>query len=256
MQKKATIGGWIYIAWFYTIFGVMLIILYPLIIYGLRNPKRHFWVYRLRRRGCRLVLLLTGIRNRVHNRAPWPEGPVVYVCNHTSLLDILVGLAVIPQPVIYVGKEELAGIPLFGKFFKYLDIPVQRGNAERGEWLLGETQRRLELGWSIVWFPEGTTSAIAPGILRFKNGAFRLAMQARVPVVPLTFVDHWRLQHYDKPGDNRPGINRIVVGEPLHPSDDPSAMIGLRNEARSAIINEIYQWWGGEPGGVGTLKKD
>lgn len=229
--------------WFYTVLGTVLILLYPLFFFGFHNPKYHFWAHRLRRRGCRLVLVLTGIRNKVIQKSPWPSQPVIYAANHTSLLDILVGLAIIPQPVIYVGKAELAKIPVFGQFFKYLDIPVDRGNARKGEEVLTKAVKRLQEGWSIVWFPEGTTSAIAPGLLKFKNGAFRLAVQAQVPVVPLTFVDHWHLQHYDKPGDNRPGKNRIVVGEGTVPGKGDDAIVTLRNQTRKAIIDEMSRWW-------------
>jgi len=243
VQKQATIGGWIYLAWFYTVLGTVLIVLYPLIIYGLRNRKRHFWVHRLRRKACRVILFLTGVRNRVYRDAPWPDRPVIYAANHTSVLDILVGLAVIPQPVLYSGKSELRQIPLFGRFFKYLDMSVERGNTKAGVELLSKAANRIAEGWSIVWFPEGTTSPIAPGLLKFKNGAFRLAVQAQVPVVPLTFVNHWHLQHYDTPGDNRPGKNRIVVGAPIEPGAGSEAVMAIKNQTRQAIIDEMNRWW-------------
>lgn len=243
MKRRTTWWGWIYLSWFYTVLALTLIVLYPFLIYGLRDPSRHHWVHRLRSRACRFVLFITGVRTRFPNKPDWPNRPVIFLANHTSILDILVGLAIIPQPVVYVGKAELRNIPLFGRFFKYLDIPVERGNSEKGAWVMEQAIAKLREGWSVVWFPEGTTSLIAPDLLKFKNGAFRLAVRAHIPVVPVTFVDHWHLQHYDRPGDNRPGKNRVDVGSLITPGTGEGAMLALKRSVRSGMMQILMQYW-------------
>ena len=74
----------------------------------------------------------------------------------------------------------------------------------------------LEKGISITLFPEGTILHNGPRIGRFKNGPFRLAIQAQVPVVPITFLDNWVLLPDDfLKRTGRPGISRVIIHDPI-----------------------------------------
>jgi 1-acyl-sn-glycerol-3-phosphate acyltransferase len=106
------------------------------------------------------------------------------------MIDIMVMLAVTKNPFVFVGKKELAKIPVFGFFYKRTCILVDRGNAKSRKAVFDEARRRLQNGLSICIFPEGLVPEDESIVLSdFKNGAFRLAIEHQIPIVPLTFFD-------------------------------------------------------------------
>lgn len=115
----------------------------------------------------------------------WPEGgPFVVVANHQSILDILM-LARLPREMKWVAKEELFKIPWAGWMLRMAgDIAIRRGDPESGGEALARARAYLARGMSVMIFPEGTRSAKGT-LLPFKSGAFRLAIDAGVPVLPI-----------------------------------------------------------------------
>ncbi len=106
------------------------------------------------------------------------------MANHQSLLDILL-LSKVPHEMKWIAKESLFKVPWVGWMFRISgDIPVLRGNSESGGEALAKARRYLARGMSVMIFPEGTRSASAK-LLPFKSGAFRLAIEAGVPVLPI-----------------------------------------------------------------------
>jgi 1-acyl-sn-glycerol-3-phosphate acyltransferase len=114
-----------------------------------------------------------------------PEhGPFVVVANHQSMLDILL-LSRMPREMKWVAKEELFKIPWIGWMLRMTgDIAVRRGDPESGGEALAKAKRYLARGMSVMMFPEGTRSTKGT-MLPFKSGAFRLAIEAGVPVLPI-----------------------------------------------------------------------
>lgn len=115
----------------------------------------------------------------------------MFVANHTSIIDIMLMLAVIKYPFVFLGKVELARIPLFGYFYRRTCILVDRGSQKSRLEAFAEAQRRLKQGNSICIFPEGGVpedKTIDMAI--FKDGAFRLAIDHQIPIVPLAFHDN------------------------------------------------------------------
>jgi 1-acyl-sn-glycerol-3-phosphate acyltransferase len=113
-----------------------------------------------------------------------PKGPFVVVANHQSILDILL-LSRFPREMKWVAKEELFKLPWVGWMLRMTgDIPVRRGDPESGGEALARAKGYLEHGMSVMIFPEGTRSAKGT-MLPFKSGAFRLAIEAGVPVLPV-----------------------------------------------------------------------
>ena len=123
-------------------------------------------------------------RLRVEGRWPPGEQAYVVVANHQSMLDILL-LSHIPREMKWVGKEELFRIPWIGWMLRLTgDIAVKRGDAESGTEALGKARAYLARGMSVMFFAEGTRSKTGK-LLPFKSGAFRLAIDAGVPVLPV-----------------------------------------------------------------------
>jgi 1-acyl-sn-glycerol-3-phosphate acyltransferase len=112
------------------------------------------------------------------------KGPYVVVANHQSMLDILL-LSRLPREMKWVAKEELFKIPWIGWMLRMTgDIAVRRGDPESGGEALAKAKEYLARGMSVMMFPEGTRSTKGT-MLPFKSGAFRLALEAGVPVLPI-----------------------------------------------------------------------
>lgn len=142
--------------------------------------------------------------------------PCVIVSNHTSYLDIVLTPFYVKDTALFMGKSELLKAPLFRYFFVYMDIPVNRKSTTGSHRALVEAGKRLDLGYNMIIYPEGTISS--EGKLRaFKNGAFKLAIEKQVPIVPVVNLNNWQfLQNggfFKSYG--RPGIPRIIVGEAI-----------------------------------------
>jgi 1-acyl-sn-glycerol-3-phosphate acyltransferase len=122
-------------------------------------------------------------RLRVEGR--WPgKGPYVVVANHQSILDILL-LSRLPREMKWVAKESLFKVPWVGWMLRMSgDIPIRRGDPESGGEALARAREYLARGMNVMLFPEGTRSATGK-LLPFKSGAFRLALEAQVPVLPI-----------------------------------------------------------------------
>ncbi|HEY7027733.1 MAG TPA: lysophospholipid acyltransferase family protein [Gemmatimonadales bacterium] len=113
-----------------------------------------------------------------------PRRPYVVVSNHESFADILL-ISHLPWEMKWLSKVELMRIPVIG-WDMYLagDIPVERGTARSAVKAMQRCQEVLKKKVSVVIFPEGTRSATGE-MLPFKDGAFRLAIDAGVPILPL-----------------------------------------------------------------------
>ncbi|GLH72811.1 hypothetical protein GETHLI_13130 [Geothrix limicola] len=180
-----------------------------------------------------------GIRREL---AGWEELPaevrkgarsVIFVGNHTSLFDPPLMISTLPSHPVFIAKRELARVPFLGWVIwlaEFIFIDRDRHGAARQS--LQEAADRIRAGQSIVTFPEGTRSRDG-GLLPFKKGAFHLAFEAGVPVVPLAI--HGGLEVLPRGTWRVKGSPyRIQVGKPLEPRDfaDPEA---LRQAAESAV---------------------
>lgn len=146
------------------------------------------------------------------------------VANHSSMLDIMLMLAVIKQPFVFIGKKELSKIPVFGFFYRRTCILVDRNNQRSRIDAFEEAQRRLKQKNSICIFPEGGVPDDPTLVLdQFKEGAFRLAIEHQIPIVPLTFHDTKKRFSYrflsGCPGKLRVKIHHFISTEGLELSD-------------------------------------
>ena len=116
-----------------------------------------------------------------------------------------------------MGKKELEKVPLFNIFFKEMNILVDRKTNTGSHKAFIRAGQELDKGNSVIIFPEGTISREAPKLRPFKNGAFRLAIDKQVEIVPITFINAWkRLQ--DMPflqGKAGPGKVGIYIHKPI-----------------------------------------
>ena len=116
----------------------------------------------------------------------WSHRPAVFIFNHQSKADVIIMVSLLRRDIAAVGKKEIRKIPLVGRVFELAGtVLIDRENAssaiEAMQPLVDVIQKE---GKSVVIAPEGTRS-ITPELAPFKKGAFHLAMQAGVPIVPV-----------------------------------------------------------------------
>ncbi len=133
---------------------------------------------------ARLLFRLSGIRITVHGREHIAQdNPPIYVSNHTSYVDALILLSVLPAPVRFIAKVELRGVPLLGWLLARSGLVfVDRSHRQRSSGDAGRLTEHAVAGHSLMVFPEGTFRRHA-GLLPFRMGAFRAAAEAGRPVV-------------------------------------------------------------------------
>jgi 1-acyl-sn-glycerol-3-phosphate acyltransferase len=176
-------------------------------------------------------------RLRIEGR--WPAGgPFVVVANHQSILDILM-LSRLPREMKWVAKEELFKLPWVGWMLRMSgDIPIRRGDAESGGEALARAKAYLARGMSVMIFPEGTRSARGT-LLPFKSGAFRLALEAGAPVLPIAV--HGTAEGMPKGGPwVRPCRAFARILAPVEVAGrGTEATIAVRDEVRRRIAAEL-----------------
>ena len=164
-------------------------------------------------------------------------GPFVIVANHASYLDGFVLMSIVPGAACYVVKRELADQFFARVLLKRLGAEfVERFDAQRGAEDADRLQQVVRQGRSVVFFPEGTLTRM-PGLQSFRMGAFMVAAQAGVPVVPVGIRGTRSVLRSDQWFPRR-GALRVLIGEPIIPSGrDWAAAIALRTAARQQVLS-------------------
>lgn len=163
-----------------------------------------------------------------------PRHPYVVVSNHESFADILL-ISNLPWEMKWLSKAELFRIPLLGWMMRLAgDVPIRRGFGPSAVEAIEQCRRILRNHVSVMIFPEGTRSTTGR-MLPFKDGAFRLAVEAGVPVLPLVVAGSgtalpkrgWKMGRSDA---------EVRVLEPV-PTEGLTAddVAGLRNRVRKMI---------------------
>lgn len=144
----------------------------------------------------------------------WSHRPAVFIFNHQSAVDALVMVKLLRRDLTGVAKKEIADIPLLGQFFRLADVAfVERGNTGQARAALEPAVRKLREGVSLAMSPEGTRT-VTPRLGRFKKGAFHVAMQAGVPIVPVVIRNAGEIM-WKGARTLRSGTVQVVVHEPI-----------------------------------------
>ncbi len=179
--------------WFYLLVIIPIIILFPVLFLTILSEKTYPQFFFLARFWAKIILYGMGFYYKVDFEQKLEKGKsYMLVSNHTSMLDIMLMLIVVKKnPFVFVGKKELAKIPVFGFFFKRVCIMVDRSSSKSRYKVFELAQQRLAQGLSICIFPEGGVPDDETIVLdEFKDGAFRLAIEHQIPIVPMTFIDN------------------------------------------------------------------
>ena len=178
--------------------------------------------------------------------------PYVVVSNHQSNADIPV-ISRLPWEMKWVAKRALFDLPVFGWLMRMAgDVPVDRGDAESRASVLRRARQKLDAGCSVMFFAEGTRSKDGR-VKPFHEGAFRLAVQAGVPVLPLA-IDG-TMDALPKHGWRFGGASiRLEVLEPVPTAGLTDADVpALRDRVRQRVVERIAEWRGVPPEAVDAL---
>ena len=169
-------------------------------------------VYKICRYWGSTWYVFIGVRHQEIFEAPHDTSiPHIFVSNHNSYMDIPPIVQLKHQPIRALGKFESSKIPIFGWIYRAAVIMVDRSNPEKRAQSLRNLKAALQNHVSIFIFPEGTFSMTDKKPLKsFYNGAFKLAIEMRVPIQPILMIDAVDRMHYDSVMTLTPGKNRVV----------------------------------------------
>ncbi len=243
MNRIKGLAVLIWKGWFVLLNGLVILAMLPLLFASSIREKDYPWFYRLCRVWARIVL--AGMGWRLHPevaKAAREKRAWIVVANHTSMIDILCTFILVPSPFLFIGKTELAKIPLFGFFYRRTNILVDRSSLSSKHKSFTEADRRLSQGLGVCVYPEGGVPEPEIHLAPFKDGAFRLAVRNGIPILPITFADNKKAFPYAL-FEGRPMALRARVGEPQWPSGADSAAVSeLRLRVRQMIeknLNEL-----------------
>ena len=225
--------------WFYLMMGIPIIIMFPILLISILKEKWYPYFFKLARVWAKFILFASGFYYLVERETQLEKGKsYMFVANHTSMTDIMLMLAVVKKhPFVFVGKVELAKIPLFGFFYKRTCILVDRASSKSRMAVFERAQKRLNQGLSICIFPEGGVPHDESIMLdEFKDGAFRLAIEHQIPIVPITFADNKKRFSYTF-FSGSPGKMRVKVHEPI---PTVGKTLNDKKEVKDAARTMIY----------------
>lgn len=175
-----------------------------------------------------------GWRVRVEGRELLPKGPAILVSNHQSAADIFTAMGLF-HPFKFVAKASLFKLPMVGWLMSWARyVPVRRGHVHAMDRMLEECRGWLRRGVAVFIFPEGTYAPTRQP-LPFKRGAFRLAIEERVPVVPVVLEGTTDIIEGDGPWMNPRASVRVRVLPPL-----PAESLGDDALALAARVRALY----------------
>ncbi len=246
MKKIKEILGGIWKIYVFIWFLLLLLLLYPFYLIFCLNEKHFNKAFNLLLVHTRILMFFTGIFMQVKNKHFIKKGQAYVITpNHSSYLDIVILYQTFTQYFVFMGKKSLATVPLFNIFFKKMNITVNRKSAADGKRAIDRCGNELDKGHSVVLFPEGTISVDVPEMLKFKNGAFKLAIEKQVPVIPITFFTNYkRLEMAGLfSGKAGPGVAKAVIHEPIPTKGmTEEDVVPLRDKVYNIINNELIAY--------------
>jgi putative phosphoserine phosphatase/1-acylglycerol-3-phosphate O-acyltransferase len=190
-----------------------------------------------------LLLAINGVKVNVVGRDnAWGQRPAVFIFNHRNNFDPFVAASVVRKDFTGVAKKELQNDPIMGTLGRLIDVAfVDRGNTASAVAALRQLQDLAKKGLSIMVAPEGTrldTSEVGP----FKKGAFRMAMAAGIPVVPIVIRNAEMIGGRNATRMN-PGTVDVAVLEPIPVDDWTRQDLAKRIESVHQLYIDTLRNW-------------
>jgi 1-acyl-sn-glycerol-3-phosphate acyltransferase len=233
----------LYRIWFYILVALPIIIMFPLLVISILKEEWYPYFFKLARLWAKFILIGMGFNYKIEYEQPLElYKSYMFIANHTSMVDIMLMLVTVRNPFVFIGKKELAKIPLFGFFYKRTSILVDRNSIKSRQAVFLRAQRRLQQGMSICIFPEGGVPNENIVLDEFKDGAFRMAINHQISIVPITFADNKKRFSYTffsgGPGKMRVKKHKFMSTEGLTIKETKT----LNSQSRTVILNQLLEF--------------
>jgi 1-acyl-sn-glycerol-3-phosphate acyltransferase len=221
------------------IFALSFLLIFPFILICIWIPGWKKYGRKINRYWARGYFLCIFLPVKIQKSEKIEHGkPYIYLANHFSYLDIPM-MGFIPGDVLFVGKASIRKAPLFGYYFNNLHIAVDRDRLKSRAETLKRTNEALESQSSIIIFPEGGIyTKNPPEMIPFKNGAFRMAKEKQIAIIPVTLS----YNHLILPDDGKLLFHwrsaKMILHEPLLPKNF-EADGALKEKCFQVIQNQL-----------------
>lgn len=226
--------------WFYILIFITIIIMVPFLLVLTSKEEYYPTFWKMVRLWAKVLIYGMGFRLKIQADEVLDRNKSYMFCpNHASLMDPFVLIALSKNPIVFVGKQEFVKIPIFGFFYKRVVIMVDRSSPKSRKRVYEMAKKRLQNGVSMAIFPEGLVPTENVILAPFKNGAFSLAIEYEIPIVPQVYLDGKRLFSWDffKGG---PGVFRIRQHKFIQTKDlEQSDMQKLKEKTFDIIYNDL-----------------
>ena len=222
-----------------TFIVLFLILTTPLMLFEAIIQKKHpdfhdksslaivLWAFRV-------VLFICGTKIIVKGEENIPKDTaVMYAGNHLSYFDIVISYVRVPRPTGYISKKEIGNIPLLNIWMKHLHcLFLDRDDIKQGMKTILAAIEKAKNGISIAIYPDGTRSKDDNVIQPFKEGSFKVAQKAGIPIIPMTIVNSADIFERHAPFIKRTTVI-LEYGEPIY-------MDRLDKETQKAIGSYVH----------------
>lgn len=230
--------------WSLLVAAMLLLILAPPVLLVARLTGKHDLVYPWALFGARNWLRLSGAKVHVSGREHLESNETyVFISNHRSYLDTATLFVYTGRRLGLLAKKELLGVPILGFGMGFVNImAIDRSNSERARQTVAAATERIRSGISFGVFAEGTRAK--PGeFLPFKKGAFYMAAQAGVPIVPVAIKNTDHLMGKGT-GEARAGTIEMVMLPPIATTGSST------DEQVNRLVNRVHALIGAELGAL------
>ncbi len=231
----------LYRIWYYILTATSIIVLFTFLFISVLRSTWYPTFFKIARIWAYIILIGMGFKPVIKKEFELKKGiSHMIVANHTSMIDIMLMLYITKYPVVFVGKKELSNIPLFGFIYKRTCILVDRNDSKSRRNVYKSAQQKINQGYSICIFPEGGVPFDESIVLdTFKDGAFRLAIEHHLPIVPIIFHDNKKRFSYTF-FSGGPGKIRAFIHAPLATTNYSLEMKReLKAKTHAIILNEL-----------------
>ncbi|HAH54148.1 MAG TPA: 1-acyl-sn-glycerol-3-phosphate acyltransferase, partial [Flavobacterium sp.] len=136
--------------WFYVMMAIPILIMFPFLVLSILSESGYPYFFKMARIWAKVILFGMGFYYKIDKQQEFDsDKSYMFIANHTSMVDIMLMLASVDKPFVFVGKQELAKIPLFGFFYKRTCILVDRNSSKSKHNVFERAQKRINQGLSI-----------------------------------------------------------------------------------------------------------
>lgn len=222
---------------------MLVVFFYHVVVVVFIRGNRVEWMYKAYRPWARTWAFINGVKLEVKGEENFDRNKsYIFVLNHGSTADIVIAPAAMRNRYRPLGKKELTQIPIMGYMFKKAVVLVDRSDPESRKQSMERMREIIKRNISIMIAPEGTRNRSPAPLQPFKDGAFRLAVEFQLPIIPMVLLntrklfpnDHWLMErcelkcHFLKP----------VSTEGLTEADVDS----LKDKVFKLIENHVIQY--------------